>query len=113
MAKKKDGQLRFDCDFRYLNAVTVKDAYPMSHKDESLPKLGDVKFFTILDMGSAFWQVPLQKKTEKTGLACELGFYQWKSMPFGLCNETATFQRLMTHALTSIMKVWESRDVLR
>ena len=69
------GQLRFCCDFRYLNAVTIKDAYPIPRIDESLSKLGDAKFFTTLDLGSAFWQVPLRKKDrEKTGFACELGF---------------------------------------
>ena len=94
MAKKEGGQLRFCCDFRYLNAVTIKDAYPIPRLDESLSKLGDAKFFTTLDLGSAFWQVPLRKKDrEKTGFACELGLYQWKWMPFGLCNATATFQR--------------------
>ena len=55
MAKKKGYQLRFCCDFRYLNSVTVKDAYPMTRIDESLSKLGDAKFFTTLDLGSAFW----------------------------------------------------------
>ena len=38
MAKKKGDQLRFCCDFRYLNSVTVKDAYPISRIDESLSK---------------------------------------------------------------------------
>ena len=105
MAKKKGGQLRFCCDFRYLNAVTIKDAYPIPRIDESLSKLGDAKFFTTLDLGSAFWQVPLRKKDrEKTGFACELGLYQWKRMPLGLCNATATFQRLMAQALTSVTK---------
>ena len=82
--EKERGQLRFCCDFRYLNAVTIKDAYPIPRVDESLSKLGDAKFFTTLDLGSAFWQVPLRKKDrEKTGFACELGLYQWKRMPFG------------------------------
>ena len=55
MAKKKGDQLRFCCYFRYLNSVTVKDAYPIPRVDESVSKLGDAKFFTTLDLGSAFW----------------------------------------------------------
>ena len=50
MAKKKGDQLRFCCDFRYLNSVTVKDAYPIPRIDESLSKLGDAKFFTTLGL---------------------------------------------------------------
>ena len=85
--------------------MTIKDAYPIIRIDESLSKLGDAKFFTTLDLGSAFWQVPLRKQDrEKTGFACELGLFQWKRMPFGLCNATATFQRLMAQALTSVTK---------
>ena len=64
---KKKGQLRFCCDFGYLNAVAMKDAYPILRIDESLSKLGDAMFFTKLDLGSAFWQVPLRKQDrEKT-----------------------------------------------
>ena len=85
--------------------MTIKDAYPIPRIDESLSKLGDAKFFTTLDLGSAFWQVPLRKQDrQKTGFACELGLFQWKRMPFGLCNATATFQRLMAQALTSVTK---------
>ena len=105
MAKKKGNQLRFCCDFRYLNSVRVKDAYPIPRIDESLSKLGDANFFTTLDLGSAFWQVPLRKQDrDKTGFACELGLFQWKRMPFGLCNATAIFQRLMAHALIGVTK---------
>ena len=105
MAKKKGDQLRFCCDFRYLNSVTVKDAYPIPRFDESLSKLGDAKFFTTLNLGSAFWQVPLRKQDrDQTGFACELGLFQWKRMPFGLCNATAIFQRLMAHALIGATK---------
>ena len=71
-AKKEEDQRRFCCDFRYLNSVTVKDAYPMPKIDESLSK-----FFTTLDLGSAFWQIPLRKQDrDKTGFACDLGLFQ-------------------------------------
>ena len=54
MAKKKGDQLRFCCDFRYLNSVTVKEAYLIPRIDESLSKLGDAKFSTFLDLGLVF-----------------------------------------------------------
>ena len=41
---------------------------------------------------------------DKTGFACELGLFQWKRMPFVLCNATAIFQRLMSHALIGVTK---------
>ena len=75
--------------------MTIKDAYTIPRIDESLSKLGDAKF----------WQLPLRKQDrEKTGFACKLGLFQWKRMLFGLCNATATFQRLMAQALTSVTK---------
>ena len=103
MAKKKRGKLRFCCDFRYLNVVTIKEAHPICRIDDNLSKLGDAIFLT--DLGSAFWQAPLRKRDrEKAGFACELGLYQWKRMPFGICNATATFQRLMAQPLTNVTK---------
>ena len=87
----------------------MKDAYPIPRTDESLSKLGDAKFFTTPDLGSAFWQVPMRKQDrDKTGFACELGLFQWKTMPFGLCNATATFQRLMAQALIGVTNKYDN-----
>ena len=68
------------------------DAYPIPRIYESLSKLGEAKFFTRLDLGSAFWQVPLRKKDrEKTRFACELGLYQWDMMPLACATSRPLF----------------------
>ena len=49
--------------------------------------------------------MPLRKQDrKKTGFACELGLFQWRRILFGLCNATATFQRLMAQALKRVTK---------
>ena len=104
MVKKKSGELRFCCDFRPLNEVTIKDAYPLPRIDESLARLGNAKIYTSIDLAWAFWQIPLRKADRhKTAFACELGLFDWRRMPFGLCNASATFQRAIARALQKIV----------
>ena len=105
MVKKKSGELRFCCDFRPLNDVTVKDAFPLPRIDESLSRIGNAKIFTSIDLAWAFWQIPLKKRDRrKTAFACELGLFERRRMPFGLCNASATFQRSITRALQKIQQ---------
>ena len=90
MVKKKNGELRFCCDFRPLNAVSIKDAYPLPRIDESLSRLGKAKIYTSIDLAWAFWQIPVRKADrQKTAFACELGLFECRRMPFGV-----TFQLL-------------------
>ena len=65
MVKKKSGELRFCCDFRPLNDVTVKDAFPLPRIDENLSRIGNAKIFTSIDLAWAFWQIPLKKCDRK------------------------------------------------
>ena len=104
MVKKKSDELRFCCDFRLLNEVTIKDAYPLPRIDESLSRLGKVKIYTSIDLAWAFWQIPVRKADrQKTAFACELGLFEWRRMPFGMCNASATFQRAIARALQRIV----------
>ena len=65
MVKTKNGELRFCCDFRPLNEVTVQNANPMPHIDENLARLGKAKIYTSIDIAWAFWQILSGRPTVK------------------------------------------------
>ena len=55
LVKKNDGTTRFCMDYRKLNDVTRKDAYPLLHIDETLEALSSANVFTTLDLASGYW----------------------------------------------------------
>ena len=97
LVKKSDGSLRFCIDMRKLNQRTVKDQYAIPRIDETLDCLHGAKYFSSLDLKSAFWQIEIAEEDKaKTAFTLgPLGFYECNRMCFGLTNAPATFQRLM------------------
>ena len=103
LATKKDGSQRLCVDYRQLNAVTIKDAFPLPRVDDSLAALSGSRWFSTLDLASGYWQVAMDAGTqEKAAFVTSSGLYEWTVMPFGLCNAPSTFARLMELVLKGL-----------
>ena len=103
LAAKKDGTVQFCVDYGWLNDVTRNDAYPLPRVDDSLDSLTGAAWFSTLDLVSGYWQVGLaEKDQEKSAFVTDGGLYQYKVLPFGLCNAPSTFERLMEVVLRGL-----------
>ncbi len=100
LVKKKDKTMRFCIDYRRLNAVTIKDAFPLPRIDEIFDQLTDAKYYTKFDFKSGYFQVPLSKEDrQKTAFSTRDNHYQFTVLPQGITNGPATFQRVINHIL--------------
>ncbi len=68
LVRKKDGTHRFCVDYRRLNAVTIKDSYPLPRVDDTLDRLSGAQMFSTIDLTAGYRQIPLnpadKEKTE-------------------------------------------------
>ena len=62
MRCEKRGRIRIACDYRYLNSITVGDAFPMSTIDDVLRKIGSGRFISVFDAKFRYWQVPVKEE---------------------------------------------------
>ena len=107
LVRKKDQSWRLCVDYRRLNAVTRKDAYPLPRIDDSLDALTGSIYFSTLDLVSGYWQVPLDEEAQqRSAFVTRGGLWRWKVLPFGLTSAPATFERLMERVLKGLQ--WQT-----
>ncbi|CAN6552280.1 unnamed protein product [Malus baccata var. baccata] len=83
-------------DYRKLNATTRKDHFPLPFLDQMLERLAGHSFYCFLDGYSGYNQIVIAPDDqENTIFTCPFGTFAYRRMPFGLCNDPATFQRCM------------------
>jgi len=89
---KLDGSIRLCIDFRSLNAVTIKNRYPLLLISKMLDRLSHIKRFTKLDLRDAYHRIRIKEGNEwKTAFRTRYSYYEYIVIPFGLSNAPATF----------------------
>ena len=107
LVKKKNGKIRPCMDYRRLNDVTVKDAFPLPRIQDCLDAVTGSTYFTTFDLTSGYLQIPVKEEDRpKTAFVTKYGLYQFTTMPFGLTNAPATCERLMELVLRGLQ--WQT-----
>ncbi|UYV63130.1 hypothetical protein LAZ67_2003234, partial [Cordylochernes scorpioides] len=103
LIRKKDVSWRFCVDYRRLNKITKKDVYPLPRIDDTLDCLRGARFYSSMDLQSGYCQIDVEESDrEKTAFITPDGLYEFKVMPFGLCNAPATFERMIDNLLKGL-----------
>ena len=101
--KKKDGSWRMCIDYRGLNAVTVKNKYPLPHIEVLFERLKGARVFSKIDLQSGYNQIPVREEDiEKTAFSTMYGHYVFRVMSFGLTNAPPYFMETMNNMLQGL-----------
>jgi len=97
---------RFCIDYRNLNAMTIRDTYPIPPCDLILNSLQGMKYFSTIDLQKGYYQISLaEEDIPKTAFVSYDGLFEFTRLPFGLCNAPAIFQRTMDNCLAGLKYV--------
>jgi len=94
--KKKDRSMRMCIDYRSLNAVTIKNKYPLPRIDDLLDELQKAKFFSKINLRFSYHQMKIRPSDIlKTAFVTRYGQYEFTVVSFGLTNAPAYFMNMM------------------
>ena len=100
---KNGGKCRVCVDYTDLNEACLKDSFPLPRIDQIVDALAGHGILSFLDAFSGYHQIPMHPPdAEKTSFITPHGLYCY-SVPFGLKNAGATYQRLVTKIFRPLM----------
>lgn len=100
LAKKPGRGVRFCVDYKKLNKLTKKDAYPLLLIEETLVQLKKVRIFIKIDIRQAFFKLCMAIEVKDlTTMIIRFEVFKWKVLPFGLTGRPAFWERFINNTL--------------
>jgi hypothetical protein len=85
LVPKPGGGQRIVVDYRRLNKKIVFDAFPMSNVDCAFGNFRDATIFSVLNLNSAYYQIPLSANSRKVTAFCTpFGLFEFRKLPMGI-----------------------------
>ncbi len=96
--KKKDGKLRPVQDYWKINAITIRNQYPLPLISDLIRDLSNAHIYTKLDIRWGYNNIRIKEGDEgKAAFKTRYGLFEPTVMYFGLTNSPATFQTMMNY----------------
>jgi hypothetical protein len=126
LVKKKGGKWRMCVDYTGLNKACPKVPYPLPRIDQIVDSTAGCETLSFLDAYSGYHQIKMKESDQlATSFITPFGMYCYTTMPFGLRNAGATYQRCMNHVFGEhigrmvkayvddiVVKTWKASDLL-
>ena len=91
------------CDYRRINQLTKIDAHPLPDLEVILQQLGEMKYFSCVDLCSGYHQMGLDADAQElSAIATHIGLFEWTVTPFGLGGAPSAFSRNMAVMLSGM-----------
>ena len=100
--KKSKGEYTLVVDYRWLNLQADKCAWPLPRTDDTLDSLSGNKLFSVIDLASGYFQIPLTKESKHKSAFCTDSLYEFNVLPQGLSSALTSFSILMQKVLKGL-----------
>lgn len=99
---KQADQIRLCVDMREANKAIIRENHPLPTFDEISPQLQQSRYFSKLDLNSAFHQLELAPSSRNiTTFICHKGLFRFKRLMFGISGASEIFQKILERVLVS------------
>ena len=94
-------------DYRKVNTKIVFDSYPLPTIDQAFEQLGGASVFSVFDLNSAYFQIPLSVQSRRVTAFCTpYGLFEFNKLPMGISVGSQGLSRVIDELFADVKGRW-------